>query len=329
MKNIVIPSALVLTLVSGMSWAGDGRIEISQSSLPLVITNSGSYVFTENVAVTNPGVHGIEVRANDVTIDLNGFTLTGLGTSSKGGICQTATNSNLTVINGTIRNWYYGGGAAGALSVEGGGAIRGVTATANQGNGIFARRSTIADCRAFGNMWNGIYGGNGSVVAGCESSGNSTGYSLKQSVVRDSAAISNANNGFSVNRSSMTACSSDDNGGAGVSASESSVEDSRFGGNANTGISAYDKSTVRSCQVVRNTAGGIVAYSSKVSDNTARSNVGASYAGIYADNQTVVIRNTASGNTPVDYAIRSKYKVVDLTGSGVLTNANPWANIRH
>src|SRR5437588_12623981 len=53
------------------------------SSLPYTVTNGGSYYLTANLT----GValqSGITIQADDVTLDLNGFTLIGVPTSSSG-----------------------------------------------------------------------------------------------------------------------------------------------------------------------------------------------------------------------------------------------------
>src|SRR3954469_21762838 len=51
------------------------------SSLPLVITNSGSYYLTANLTGI-VGTNGITITADNVTIDLNGFALNGVPGSS-------------------------------------------------------------------------------------------------------------------------------------------------------------------------------------------------------------------------------------------------------
>lgn len=63
-------------------------------SVPLVIDTSGSYYLTRNM--TNSAGDGISVFANDVTIDLNGFTLRGqVGTGV--GILVPLPQSNITI----------------------------------------------------------------------------------------------------------------------------------------------------------------------------------------------------------------------------------------
>ena len=54
------------------------------SSADYVISNSGSYYLTSNLTAA-AGQNGITVNADDVTIDLNGFTLTGSGADSGDG----------------------------------------------------------------------------------------------------------------------------------------------------------------------------------------------------------------------------------------------------
>ena len=73
------------------------------SSVPFTITNSGSFYLTTNLSGAS-GRSGVIVQADDVTLDLNGFTLFGLAGSSNGIVCPN-TQSNLVVRNGTIRNW--------------------------------------------------------------------------------------------------------------------------------------------------------------------------------------------------------------------------------
>src|SRR5262245_30660355 len=72
-----------------LGWAGgaravDGVIEINDASIlaaggyPGVIGVPGSYVLTGNLTPP-PGANGINVLAPDVTLDLNGFAITGAG----------------------------------------------------------------------------------------------------------------------------------------------------------------------------------------------------------------------------------------------------------
>jgi hypothetical protein len=85
------------------------------SSLPFTITQSGSYFLTQNLTA-NTGGDGITVLADNVTIDLNGFALTGVAGSasaiSEGG--SAPPHSGWVVKNGAIENWPNGSGVFGS-----------------------------------------------------------------------------------------------------------------------------------------------------------------------------------------------------------------------
>ncbi|MDP6433350.1 MAG: hypothetical protein QGI15_03400, partial [Candidatus Scalindua sp.] len=59
------------------------RTPISQSDIPLTISESGSYYLTEDI---NSADTAITVAVDDVTIDLAGFTLDGLDSGTNYGI---------------------------------------------------------------------------------------------------------------------------------------------------------------------------------------------------------------------------------------------------
>jgi hypothetical protein len=78
------------------------RIPIS--SLPVTLTNSGSYYLTTNLTAS-AGQTGITVAANNITLDLNGWTLTGSGVNSGHGVYQSSAYRELSVFNGKVVNW--------------------------------------------------------------------------------------------------------------------------------------------------------------------------------------------------------------------------------
>src|SRR3954454_3804301 len=75
------------------------RIPIS--SLPFVISTSGSYYVTGNLTGLS-GQHGISVNADNVTVDLGGFDLVGPGGAATGIRVQNS-HVNVTIRNGTVR----------------------------------------------------------------------------------------------------------------------------------------------------------------------------------------------------------------------------------
>ena len=76
-------------------WAAEGRIELNQTcaeslgclsgdsaGFPITIGKSGSYVLSSNLTTTSTSVNVIEVTADNVDIDLNGFSIIGPATCS-------------------------------------------------------------------------------------------------------------------------------------------------------------------------------------------------------------------------------------------------------
>ena len=78
------------------------RIPIS--SIPIHITESGSYYLTQNlVLLEEDDTYGIAIEADNVTLDLKGFTLTGGGDGTIG--MPVKNGQRITVRNGCLRNW--------------------------------------------------------------------------------------------------------------------------------------------------------------------------------------------------------------------------------
>jgi hypothetical protein len=76
------------------------RIPIS--SAPYTISQPGSYYLTANISVTNGSA--ITITANQVTLDLNGFTLSSTEASPTGtGILLAGGDTDITILNGHIK----------------------------------------------------------------------------------------------------------------------------------------------------------------------------------------------------------------------------------
>jgi hypothetical protein len=101
MKNLFSRSswaALSLLIAS----TAQSQIFVTSTMLPLEITQSGLYVVAEPLTFAGPG-DAITVQTNHVTIDLNGFTLT--GPDAGAAIQQDEEYRALVVINGTLTGW--------------------------------------------------------------------------------------------------------------------------------------------------------------------------------------------------------------------------------
>jgi parallel beta-helix repeat protein len=135
------------------------------SSADYVIFNSGSYYLTSNltgVALQN----GITVNADDVTIDLNGFTLIGSGATSGHGIYQASALRNLRVHNGKVVQWR--GASKGGVYASGKNNQFDHIQAATNSYGIYAGAGcTISDCSAYYNSDDGIETSAESTISGC------------------------------------------------------------------------------------------------------------------------------------------------------------------
>jgi hypothetical protein len=84
------------------------RVAVNATNTPgdanwtLKITAPGAYYLTSNISVA-PGKGGIQISATDVTLDLNGFSITGSGTSTNL-ISLNGALINVAIMNGGLRN---------------------------------------------------------------------------------------------------------------------------------------------------------------------------------------------------------------------------------
>jgi len=139
----------------------DPRIPIYYDMMPLTITQSASYYFADSIWTLTAG---IIVQADDVTIDLMGFSLhAGTGPAIDGtGYRRT------TVKNGTIQGWSGTGILLGSEAV-----LSNLIVAENQGSGIdVGMDSRIIDCTTSANFVHGIIVRAGSIVTGCAASNN-------------------------------------------------------------------------------------------------------------------------------------------------------------
>lgn len=165
----------------------ESRIPIT--NLPFSINAPGSYFLTANLFGTS-GTNGITISASDVTLDLNGFTLIGVP-GSLAGVDIPATQENIKILNGNLRNWgRHGVNAANAnnsllymiststngwestaqsgLSVGNGSVVKLCTARQNQFYVILAGIGcSLSDCTASENGGSGISAGNNNSITLC------------------------------------------------------------------------------------------------------------------------------------------------------------------
>jgi hypothetical protein len=128
------------------------------------ITQSGSYYLTEDIVSTAAGETGILISADNVTLDLNGFTLIGADGGGGAGIAVNGTHINLAIRNGTIRDW---GGDGIDLDKSANVQIEGLRISNNNGAGLRGGSAArVTGCNAYANAGDGFVVGNESSVIG-------------------------------------------------------------------------------------------------------------------------------------------------------------------
>ncbi len=289
--------ALILMVITPLSAYGvDGQIKITQpSSFPIVIYQSGSYVLTRTITLSTTDVNGIEINADNVTLDLNGHTLIGPGkqNGSSGSGIYADNRNNIVIINGTLRDFKECGIVLNGSNHQ----IRNIRVYSNGLNGISAMSSTnISNCAA---SYNGSHGfcTSDSTITDCMASHNGFhGISATSSSNISNCMTSyNSSHGFYVSNSTVVNCTAFDNTGRGVYASSS---------------------TITNCTANNNESHGIYASSEcRIEGNNLRSNEG--YGLYLSSSYNYAIKNTASTNTSGNfYAVSNNH--IPLSGD----NAN-------
>jgi parallel beta-helix repeat protein len=258
------------------------------TSLPFPITQSGNYYLTHDLTMATSG-DGITISANDVTIDLAGFTIDG-GNVGGSGIVST-NNSGLAVRNGNAEHWKNAGFN---LQFSLGAVAEQLTASFND-VGISINTATLTGCTVFENKTTGLRS-SFSTISDCNAQANGTGFQLFEASISHCVSEGNAGNGISVERGSVEDCTLSANGGDGITIAVSS------GGAL---------STVRNNTIEFSNANGITVNSGGaiVENNTLRGNKG---SGIYVPGNDNRIRaNTSSSNTGEGIDILGSYNTVD------------------
>lgn len=180
---------------------------------PITICSPGSYILVSNLIVPKD-TDGIDVSVPNVTIDLNGFTISGpvsctgtgstltCGGSTLGkGIAFTGSfvTSNITVRNGTVRGF----GLLGVSLTGTGNIVDGINASENLASGIFVWYGTVSNTTSSRNM--------------------AAGFVCFAGQLKHNTAYGNAGSGILLNRCSATDNATNYNGSYGLSGFHSLV----------------------------------------------------------------------------------------------------------
>ena len=268
--------------------------------LPFTITTPGSYYFTRNLEFTALTGNSITIATNNVTLDLNGFTLISTaevtgnaiqvdnqGTAGLSNIAikngKIAGNTTVTVTeNPTNRTW----------SVSQAGFSTGIKAQGLSSRNLIVDQIQVTGCRSIG-----ISASGGSVINCPVSSNGSIGINAFEGSVTNCTASSNGGTG--IFSSSVTNCIARYNSDTGISSSV--VMNCVASSNGDIGIQAY-RGSVANCMASSNGGNGIDADQGSVTNSTTTSNrkngISANYGSV--TNCTASFNNTSSTAGVVD-----------------------------
>lgn len=197
------------------------------------IDTPGSYYLTGD-ATAPAGFNGIEIEVDDVTIDLNGFTLTGTTGGDGYGIGAVGNRTGIRVLNGRVRGFDTDGILC---SNDDHTVVEDVTAEDNGGRGITAgAHSRVTNCHAHRNGAAGFEIDLASRVSAC---------------VAEENGLTEVGPGFNIGRDSViSGCVADNNTGHGFLIDQGcAVESCTARVSGFNGISIGSGSTLRACVV--------------------------------------------------------------------------------
>ena len=277
----------------------------SGGSSEFLITQPGSYYLTTNVVGVS-GENGINISANNVTLDLNGFSVQGIS-GVWSGVYIHAGYTNVTVRDGIISGWGTSSTYSGVECYANNVILERLKVSANH-YGIYLDSSgVVRDCNCYNNTDIGIQV-NAGEVSGCEALNNaSTGIYVVTGTVSDCVALNNTSYGIEVgNNCTVKDCTSDNNyDGIFVNGSYSQITGNTCSSNSDSGIEIpLTKDRIDNNTVGDNGSYGILEYSQNAGN--------------------IITRNFAPGNFSNYYNTSGNTDFAPIQTPSTATS--PWAN---
>lgn len=138
------------------------------SSIPFTITQPGRYYLTRSLTSAS-GINAVTIQANNVTLDLHGFTLQG-PSGAGDGVLVSGSRSGIRIENGTLVGWFNGVDAQTATSMMASGLIvlgNGFAVNDGSYGFISGTDSILEDCLVRDNKNTGVLLKEGSVIRRC------------------------------------------------------------------------------------------------------------------------------------------------------------------
>jgi hypothetical protein len=271
-----VAAAAFCTAMVGVAQAAPTVLVASQklplcSNFPVIISNPGSYQLGSNFVVPCDK-DAFDIRADNVVLDLGGYSIIGQGGSGSGAGVSGSTHSNITVKNGSV------------INMPGSGILLGTNASvfdvtvsgSGDGPGIEIQNGTVRHVQSTGNDGDGIEASSGSA----------------SSIIADSNAGSNDDDGIAAISATITGNTATSNTNDGIECSSTcTVSNNTTRTNNVTGIFVLS-GVVSNNTSVNNLEDGIDG-TGQITDNTVILNGG---AGIAAEGSMSVINNTIGSN---------------------------------
>lgn len=261
MRFYRLSCAALCASLAGPALAVDGVREINNvcatttgcfagdtAGFPVTITTSGSYRLTGNLTLGSPSIDAVLVSAADVSIDLNGFAITGITvcsgnptSCSNPGSGRGVASSGALVRGLTVRNGVVSQMGGNGIYVGEGGQVLDVRLFSNGGYGVEAGvRAQILRCKVERNGQGGIFAISDAIIADNSvafAGGLVAGIQASGGIIRDNVVVDGAAGGI--------------DGSGGVLIADNLVRD-----NAGASITVGIYSTVSGNTIVSRPGGG-------------------------------------------------------------------------
>ena len=325
------------------------RILVNQANTPsganalFEISQPGSYYLGGNITITTTAVNGISINSDDVTLDLNGFSIIGVGSVDA---IRIISGDHVVIRNGFLQGFSNGmliDGNSNYVTVEDVHSVGHVNAGFTAFGGAHI---TFRNCRASNNGRAGFRAANTPdylTYSGCTAHNNGTtgsegGFWLEGDAhVTDCSSDSNTGPGFRARRGSyLTNVLASNNTTNGIQLDgRASVTDSMIVDNTEYGISATDFVSLTNNRIYTNGSGGIRARSqaqitgNHVTDNGAVTGTGDGInlygSNGYVDSNTCAL-NAGNGIdvfSGADNTVTRNILTTDTINAGVTNNVAP------
>jgi hypothetical protein len=255
---------------------------LGDASNHFIISQSGSYYLTGNLAVTE--ANAIRVSAAGVTIDLNGFEISHTGGTGSDGITILTTAHRCTVKNGSINA--FNDGVDTITTTARGCLFRDLSATASTGIAIRVGQGAVLDnCRVHDcSGLAGIATGNGATLVNCTASNNSAMNAIQTG---NGCALTNCTASGNTGTNGITT-------GIGCSLNNCAAISNTISGVA---INTLDGCSLTNCSAASNTATAAIATTNNCSLNNCSANSNAAVSGIAAGFGNSLVNCSAGNNT--------------------------------